>query len=1009
MDERFNNSVILDLRKGELSLENIKQNVDILFSKVALIPGWSFSGSEWASQIKQTMKEEIKRSVVRTLKVKVKNARDEEIIFPIQFPELVDEQFFYIGGLLKVPVFQIVDKPIIYRKLSNGNFLLKLRTNTISLELQKDSKENYSVNLFGKKMLLEDLFCCTHSKAIYENWKLVNSDAIEKCDEDAKLLLEYMEERFYPRWESIKTKDDKSRIIGEYFTNYENEEYSKGTTIINSLIVARELDVYNQQYMTNNTLLLEILQAVIEGYKNDLDVSNKRIRLLEYILNPLMKKLFEMIIAVLKNKDTNFKIHQNIIMENCNVSDIIHFNFVLNPVGEIASLMQCTLTGPNGFKKTNVPMHLRNVDDSQFGYICPVDTPDRDGCGVVLNMVPTVDIKDGEFGERDEEIVTSYPINLTPFLNSDDGIRLQMASNQCKQSIYISGREKPFVKSGVEDCYLDKGTFLGKAKYSGIVVYKDNKILLVKYDTGEFDVFKINYRSLFLNTADIIDSMVNVNDHFKEGDILVQSRFITDGELTIGKNLHTLVMPMLGYNYEDGIIVSESASKSMVSNHFVDLSFEIESGQVLLSLVGNKYHPLPKIGDKLKTGEVYARLKCIDWEDGFEAINREPIEKTAPIDCVVTGIEIYPNQWNKKIEEFNLFINSLVNEQSYKYNELTSILKSSMTDQEIKNFITYNGLSYLNCEKNIGKYSVKNDKINGVLIKINAMFEEAVDAGDKLANRHGNKGVIATVLPDNKMPKLDDGRQVDIVINSLGIISRMNPGQIFEMHCGECLKKLRDKLSTMKEPADEKYLVKILKIIDETPTLWVTRHIFDNYVKNKKDKGKEYAIQEICFIMPPFNCTSANIIKEKLMVELGVKSEFEVEIPDVGKVKNPIAAGYMYWSKLVHRASEKMSARSIGMYSQKTNQPLGGKKRGGGHRLGEMEQWAFVSHGADNFLKDLMTIHSDSPGLKNKLLSSMLNNSTDIIEEELEDKPQAIMLMESYFKQMGLEIETSEE
>jgi DNA-directed RNA polymerase beta subunit len=364
-----------------------------------------------------------------------------------------------------------------------------------------------------------------------------------------------------------------------------------------------------------------------------------------------------MVISIYKNPTEKYQIPKNIIIDNCIVSDIVHYNFPLNPVSEISNLFQCTLVGPNGFKKNNVPMYLRNLDDTQFGKICPADTPDRDGCGVILNLVPTVEIDEyGKFIDSDNEIITSHAISLTPFLENDDQTRLQMASGQTKQTILIKESEKPMVKSGIENMCLDRTTFLSLAKDDGEIVYRDDKFIIASYDDKTNEAIEINYRSMYLNTMDFIECKLNKGDRFKKGQILASSSFLKDGELSLGKNLLTAIMIYKGYNYEDGIVISESIASQMTSLHYVDLTFDILPGQVLLSLDPDNYIPIPVVGQKLNTGDVYAKVKILDPEDGYENINEEPLEKIAPIECTVVGIEIFPNTFNKKVPEFNLFI-----------------------------------------------------------------------------------------------------------------------------------------------------------------------------------------------------------------------------------------------------------------------------------------------------------------------------------------------------------------
>jgi hypothetical protein len=1002
MDPRFKKCKILDRRKEEWNLDIIKEHTDRLFKNIELLEGWEFIKSEWSPTIKSTNKQELKRSIIRTLKIDIKNPAEKEQQFSIQFPELILDQFFYIGGFLKIPVFQLFDDPIIYRKTNSG-YMLKYRSNTINLNIDFTKNDDINLRLFGKVIPICKVIALLHEKDEFITFFDKNLTNQGKTD---PLLLKLKDECLR-EWDENPTEEMLINNVGTYFMNNPNEKYKKGEAIKFSFKAAYEIDFFTKKFMKTNCILYEILYAIKEGVRSDSDLERKRLRFSEYILSPLIYKIYEMLITLYKNPKSKFKIAQNVITDKCNRSEIVHFNFPLNPVGEVANLLQCTLTGPGGFKKDNVPSHLRNLDESHQGRICPADTPDREGCGVVLNLVPTLKIDEkGKFLEPDKELVTSYPISLTPFLQNDDQTRLQMASNQSKQTISTKEAEPAWIKTAVESAYLDRTTFLNKAKENGTVIYKDETFIVIQYESKKCESFKLGYRSMYLNTMDHLKTDLNVGDHIEKEQIITCSDFIKNEEICLGQNLLTAVMIYKGYNYEDGIIISESVTNKMTSPHYVDLTFDIEPGQVLLSLDPEVYRPLPKIGDILKKGDVYAKIKLLDWEDGFENIHSEPIEKLAPSDCKITNIEIYPNSWNHKINDFDHYIKNMMNNQNMKYNILVDSLAHKMSPKERKDFIKINGLEKLDCKNQIEKYTIKGKQIGGIKLKITAVYEEKIGIGDKVANRHGNKGVISRIVPEDKMPRLKDGRRAEIIINPLGIISRMNVGQLFELHMNEALRCLRNKMKVLQKREAKKLLKDFLNIIIDDKHKWARETVLTEYRDNLKEYGKDAATKMINLIIPKFGAPNPSKLFEAMNL-VDANTRFELYDPETDEtIKNEIVCGYMYFLKLVHRSNDKLSSRSIGPYSKRTQQPLGGKKRQGGHRLGEMEVWALISHGADTFLKDILTTHSDSTGKKSKILAQILQNPELANEDnELDDVPQSIKVLNAYFSQLGITME----
>lgn len=996
MYDRFDSAPIFERRQQEWTSENIKGIIDELFKNVELVEGWKFLGSEWKAG-KSSRNEELKRNVYSVIEVKVQDNLEEIHIYSFAIPDLIEHQFFYIGGYLKTPIFQLIDKPIVRR-----DNLVILRTNCLTMRV-KEEKSKFVVELFNKNIPIDLLVSILHTPEEIQTF--AESKNIDHP------YIQWLLTQCNDRW--VKTPEELIIELGSYYSDKVSEFEKKGKSAAFSLKIAYDIDPLVTRFFTEKSILLELVNEIYNGNvveDRDLKLENKRIRFAEYIMSPLIKKIYDLLLSMKQNNERarkiKFNINQSIILENCNVSSIVHFNFPINPINELASFCQCSLVGPGGFKKDTVPAHLRNLDPSHKGRICPADTPDREGCGVILNMIPTVIVDEvGNFGEPNKKIVCSYPISLVPFMENDDPVRLQMASSQYKQSILLKNSQKPIVRSGIENKYLEKGTFLYKAEQDGIVAHLDAKFMIVIYNDKSANICPVGNRYLSAGIIDIILPKFSEGDEFKQGDILCQSKFLKDGELSIGQNLLTGIAIWKGFNYEDGIVISDAVVKQdkFTSFHGEKYSYDLDRGQVLLSLdAAGKYQPFPAIGQYIKKGEPYARIKTLDGEDGFESINIESSELTAKVDCIVTAVEIYPNIWNKDVREFDHEIRRLMTRQTDKFITLYEKLKSYIGKDAADKFITLKGLSKLDCANRQGRYSHKGKQINGIRINIHVIHTERIGIGDKIANRHGNKGVIAKIIPENEMPFLEDGRRLEVILNPLGIISRMNVGQLFELHISEALYQLSIKMLALETMEQKLSLLKgFLDLIDKTEDKWITTQIMTEFENGTINESSLYLIQ------PPFQAIHPRELKAVIEYAGSAYKYTVIDGANNIPLKNNISVGYLYLLKLIHRASDKMSGRSIGPYSKKTLQPLGGKSRLGGHKLGEMEVWALMGQGAKNLIRDFLTVHSDSPGKKNKFLSGVLQNP-DISDDVSDEKPQSLKLFESYLRILGIDIDEEE-
>jgi hypothetical protein len=414
------------------------------------------------------------------------------------------------------------------------------------------------------------------------------------------------------------------------------------------------------KYLTQPTVLDELTEILKLGYLDDTLLTNKRIRCFEYIvLGKVSKIIFDLCMSNRTTRQPKFNINSTQILSECNVSDIVQFDFSINPIHELTMLSRSSLLGPGGFKRENIPKHLRDICPTMFGRICPVDTPDRDNCGVLQNLVANVDLDDNmKFTDSVcEKQPFSIPVSMVPFLKNDDQTRLQMSSSQMRQAIMLKEFDQPLIRSGCENLYTDYTQFVKRAKKDGKVLFVDNDYILVMYDDKTPDFFNISYRKIYVEHLDFLTVYVKEGDKFKAGDILAESNFCKNGAINIGKNLLTGVMVYYGNNYEDGIVISDRLSNEdiLTSVNFKDLSFTLTPDKVLLSLEKNKYKPLPEQFEKINALTPYAILKKINSEEPT-GVFTEPIILDTKKDLLISEVNIYANEWNEDIPEYSDWI-----------------------------------------------------------------------------------------------------------------------------------------------------------------------------------------------------------------------------------------------------------------------------------------------------------------------------------------------------------------
>jgi len=932
-----------------------------------------------------------------------------ERTFDISFliPKLIDDNFFIIGGNKKIPLFQLNDVPIIRR----GN-LIKIKTNPNTIFISASPKKDMiEMNFLYKKVPLCLMYFCKYT--ISEINKKYNLKNIKLED----LNKENFSERFLYELKSMATEySNWSRkkfinYLGEFINPSNSKE--EGRRFFNAFDMLFEIDIFAKSFLKTGNIYDELADIFINDIEiSDRDFKNKRIRCMEYIVfSRFCKWIFDLLLFSFKNSKQRFKINSKQIISDCNVSDIVQFDFSINPIGQLTMMGRTTLTGPDGFKKDRVPPHLRDMMESMYNRICPVDTPDRTNCGILQNLVPNVKLdKNLKFSDTiDENILPiSVPITMVPFMEHDDQTRLQMASSQMRQAVLLYKNELPIIKSGMEDAFTKYTDYICIAKFDGKVLYADNDLIVVEYANKKIDIFDISPKERFVNCIDLMVKKVDTNDNFKKGDILAESLFLKDGHLSMGRNLLTAIVPYHGENYKDAFVISESCRDKFKSIHIVDLSFFIPTNSILLNLNNDNesYKPLPNVGDEILKTSPYAIIQKLPDSnlENIDMIFSKPKELKSDYDVVIFSRKIYANNFNADIPQFNKWLTKEIEkEKKYKSN-IVNIIKDKVPKSELK-FIKKR-FELETCKLN-QTLKNKDEKLNGIYVKMYGAFSKNLTNGDKLANRHGNKGVVSTIRPENKMPRIN-GKPVDICINPNGIISRMNIGQLYEATLSMFLVNFKTYLYQMvKDKKDQetikKFIIKFYEIIDNTSDKRIL-----NKIKNEFPKtiDKNY-IKKLDVIQPPFESININDLK-KLMSFLNVSDKYTLYDPVLGEnIENPVTVGYIYFYKLNHIAEFKMNSRSIGSYNKKTLQPLGGKRNKGGQRAGEMEIACLIAHEAYENLDEFLTVKSDCIELKNNYIQNNYKIGNESKEKEFTEedlKPESIKLLNSYFKLIGVDI-----
>lgn len=727
-----------------------------------------------------------------------------------------------------------------------------------------------------------------------------------------------------------------------------------------------------------NTMKILIKVYIGEEQIDDIDhLGNRRIRCVGELLTNQLKTAFSRMERIVKErmglKETETMKPQELISikpivaairEFYGSSQLSQFMDQVNPLSELTHKRRLNALGPGGLSRDRAGFEVRDVHYTHYGRMCPIETPEGPNIGLIVSLAmytkineygfleapyrkvvngkatdeveylsamdedkyivgqlvegikedgsfptemiscrhrgdyTTRNVKDIQYIDVSPRQVISVSASLIPFLEHDDANRALMGCNMQRQAVPLLFPEPPYVGTGMEKKTAYDSGVLVKAKYEGDVTYVSSELIKIKCTSPEFEGKEKEYKLLkYQRTNNDTWShnrpTVEVGQHVKAGDVIADGPATFNGELALGRNILVGFVPWNGYNYEDAVLISQRVVREDMYTTIHIKEFQTEVRETKLG-----YERITR--DIPNTNE-----KALDNLDS-EGIIR--IGAKVRSGDILVG-KVTPKSETETTPEFKL-LNSIFGEKAKEVRDSSLHVPHGVEGIVID-------VQRMNRMEGDEQLSPGVTEVVKVIIANKRKLRE----GDKMAGRHGNKGVVARILPPEDMPYLEDGTPLDVCLNPLGVPSRMNIGQIMESELG----------------------------------------VAGRYLNQ-------------FFESPVFQSPSQEQIAAKL-AEAGLASDAKqiVRSGQTGEpFVNPIFVGVIYFMKLHHLVDDKMHARSTGPYSLVTQQPLGGKAQFGGQRLGEMEVWALEAYGAANTLQEMMTIKSDDMNGRAKIYESIV-------------------------------------
>ena len=667
-------------------------------------------------------------------------------------------------------------------------------------------------------------------------------------------------------------------------------------------------------------------------------------------------------------------------------SQLSQFMDQTNPLAELTNKRRLSALGPGGLSRDRAGVDVRDVNPSHYGRICPIESPEGQNIGLITSLASYAKVDDYGFimtpyrrvidrkltdqvdyltADEEQEFIISQatietdkndkivPDRVTarfkgenimtessrvdyvdvspqqvvavttsciPFLEHDDATRALMGANMQRQSVPLLRSEAPFIGTGVEAVTAKDSGAVISAKADGVVDYVDAKKIVIKNAKGQDNYFLANFELSNAGTCQHHRPIVHAGDVVHRGQVIADGPSTDKGELALGKNMVVAFMTYNGYNYEDAVILNENLVKddAYTSLHLEDYQMQCRDTKLGPEEITRD---IPNVSEDAR--------RNLD-ENGIVMIGTEVHEGD-----ILVG-KVTPKGMAELTSEEKL-LHAIFGEKTREVRD-TSLRVPHGGDGIVHDVKIYSRKENDELPAGVSK-----------VIRIYIVQKRKIQVGDKMSGRHGNKGVISLILPQEDMPYLPDGRPVDIMLNPMGVPSRMNIGQILELHLGMAAKKLGVHVAT-----------------------------------------------------PVFDGASSQDIAD-MMAEAGMEPDGKTVLYD-GRTGEPfdnrVSVGVMYMIKLHHMVDDKLHARSTGPYSLVTQQPLGGKAQFGGQRFGEMEVWALYAYGAAHTLQEILTVKSDDVLGRVKVYESIVKGQ-DVNQAGV---PESFRVLMKEFQALGLDL-----
>ena len=850
---------------------------------------------------------------------------------------------------------------------------------------------------FNRKLnVIDRLLGCTLAEDIKVNGKVVASKDTVVTKEVLETLKPIFKEGY----------GVKETLINEELDSFNKVQIVKVYSKLDSTKVVKIIG--NDSTIDVKRLTISDIYASVSYYLNLLDgigefdeidhLSNRRVRQVGELLQNQFRIGISRIERVIRDRMSTQEITEvtpksliNIrpltasIKEFFGSSQLSQFMDQTNPVAELSNKRRLSSLGPGGLSRDRAGMEVRDVNPSHYGRLCPVESPEGPNIGLItclasyarvddygFIMTPyrrvdhkkltddivymtadeeldyyisqaAVKVENGEIADAtvpvryrgDNLIIESDKVDYMdvspqqvvsiatqgiPFLEHDDGKRALMGANMQRQAIPLLTVEAPLVGTGVEGVAARDSGAVVISNADGIVDYVDSKKIIIK-TLGGMDTYYLNdFERSNAGTCYHQVPIVRKGDEVKKDQVIADGPSTDKGEMALGKNVTVAFMNFNGYNYEDAVILNERLVKDDVYTSIHIEDYQIECRDTKLG-PEEFTRDIPNVGEEAR--------KNLD-ENGIVRIGTE----VKPDDILVG--KVTPKGMAELTSEEKL---------------LHAIFGEKTREVRDTSLRVPNGGGGIVHDVKIFTKEDSDELPAGVskIVRVYIAQKRKITVGDKMAGRHGNKGVVSLILPEEDMPYLPNGEPVDILLNPLGVPSRMNLGQILEMHLGMAAKKLG---------------------------IYMATPVFDGAT-----------VPEI-----------VDALKEAGCDEDGKTELFDGRTGE--KFDNRISVGVMYFIKLHHMVDDKLHARSTGPYSLVTQQPLGGKAQFGGQRFGEMEVWALYAYGAAHVLQEMITTKSDDVVGRVKVYESLVKG-TPLPKPGV---PESFRVLIKEFQALGLDI-----